>query len=301
MGEKTGQGMRRKIIQTSTALLCNGNLKGFLTGNLYQGKLKSVCVPGLNCYSCPGALGACPIGSLQALAGNSRYIISFYVLGFLGLVGLLVGRMACAFACPFGLVQELLFKIPSKKLPQHKLLRPATKTKYFVLFVIVFAIPMMLTLAGKVSVPTFCKYLCPAGTLQAGIPMVILNKPLQGVLGAIFGWKIFVLAVFLLWSVLRFRPFCRFFCPLGAIYSFFNKISIVHINQEPKACTGCKTCTKVCKMKAKSCDDLECIRCGECVAACPTKALKWTAGPCGKTLPMRHKKGGGFQQRQNLL
>lgn len=270
--------IRRKLIQVATAVLCNGHLKGFWTGKLYQGKLKSVCVPGLNCYSCPGALGACPIGSLQAVAGNSNFVLSLYVVGLLGLTGLALGRFVCGFLCPFGLIQELLHKIPLKKWKDHKLLRPLSKTKYLVLAIMVLGIPIGLTLAGQVSVPAFCKWLCPAGTLEAGFPLVFLNESLRSGLGALFGWKVFVLVAILLWSVFRYRAFCRFLCPLGAIYGLFNRLSLLHIVTDASVCTGCDNCLKVCKMNAKSTDDVECIRCGKCVAACPPKAMRWRFG-----------------------
>jgi polyferredoxin len=272
------QGVRRKLIQTATALLCNGNLGGFFTGNLYRGPLKSICAPGLNCYSCPGALGACPIGSIQAIAGNSSYILSLYVIGFLGLVGMAVGRAVCAFACPFGLIQELLHKIPLKKLPQHRLLRPATKLKYVMLVVLVLGVPIGLTLAGQISLPAFCEYFCPVGTLEAGLPLLTLNTSLQKAIGALFGWKLGVLIVVVLWAIVRYRPFCRYLCPLGAIYSLFNRVSVLRIALNEGACAHCNTCRTICKMQATSTNDTECIRCGACVAACPHKALSWGVG-----------------------
>jgi polyferredoxin len=272
------QGVRRKLIQTATAVLCNGNLGGFLTGNLYRGKLKQFCTPGLNCYSCPGALGACPIGSIQAIAGNSNYVLSLYVIGFLGLIGMAVGRAVCAFACPFGLIQELLHKIPLKKLPRHRFLRPATRLKYVLLVVCVLGIPIGLTLTGQISEPFFCKYFCPVGTLEAGIPLLLLRQPLQDSIGFLFGWKLAILVVVILWAIVRYRPFCKFLCPLGAIYSLFNRVSVLRIALNENACEHCGTCRSTCKMDARSTTDTECIRCGACVAACPNKALAWKLG-----------------------
>ena len=57
---------KRSVVQWLSTLLYNANLPGFVQGRIYRGPLKSVCVPGLNCYSCPGAVGACPLGSLQS-------------------------------------------------------------------------------------------------------------------------------------------------------------------------------------------------------------------------------------------
>ncbi|MBQ6453760.1 MAG: 4Fe-4S binding protein, partial [Coriobacteriales bacterium] len=99
-------------IQSVAVLLQNANFKGFLTGRIYQGPIKAVCVPGLNCYSCPGAVGACPIGSLQATLGGASFKLPYYVLGLLVFFGALLGRAICGFLCPFGFLQDLLHRIP---------------------------------------------------------------------------------------------------------------------------------------------------------------------------------------------
>ena len=63
----------RHGIQALWAFITNSHVTGFVTGKIYTGKLKNACVPGLNCYSCPGAVGACPIGSLQAVIGSWNF------------------------------------------------------------------------------------------------------------------------------------------------------------------------------------------------------------------------------------
>lgn len=105
----------RLIIQAAFTALTNGYVRGFAEGKIFTGSTKYVCVPGLNCYSCPGALGACPIGALQATLGSNKYQFAFYVLGFLMIFGALFGRLVCGFLCPFGLVQDLLHRIPLPK------------------------------------------------------------------------------------------------------------------------------------------------------------------------------------------
>lgn len=101
---------KRHLIQAASSLLHNPHLSNFLTGKIHQGATKHICVPGLNCYSCPGAAGACPIGSLQAVMGGRTKNISYYVLGTVLLFGVLFGRLICGFVCPFGFVQDLLHK-----------------------------------------------------------------------------------------------------------------------------------------------------------------------------------------------
>ena len=73
----------RGWIQAGATLLTNLHLPNFLKGGLYQGAGKTACVPGLNCYSCPAASGACPIGAFQAVVGSSKFSFSYYITGFL--------------------------------------------------------------------------------------------------------------------------------------------------------------------------------------------------------------------------
>ena len=158
----------RGWIQAGATLLTNLHLPNFLKGGLYQGAGKTVCVPGLNCYSCPAASGACPIGAFQAVVGSSKFSFSYYITGFLILLGVLLGRFICGFLCPFGWFQELLHKIPTKKLSTKKL-KPLTYLKYAVLLVMVFLLPAFLVNDVGMGDPFFCKYLCPQGVLEGAI------------------------------------------------------------------------------------------------------------------------------------
>lgn len=267
----------------AAAILQNANIKGFIEGRIYRGDLKQICVPGLNCYSCPGALGACPIGSLQSIIMNAKYVVSFYVMGLIALFGVIFGRWICGFLCPFGWVQELLYKVPLKKAAERRVFRRLSYCKYLILALFVVGIPLYMTLAGKISFPAFCEWICPAGTLEAGVPLVLMNKPLQNAVGLLFVWKISVLAAILYGAIKLFRPFCRFFCPLGAIYSLFNKLSIVTLAVDEGKCTACGACAAHCKMRAPTPQHRECIRCGECARACPQEAIRWRIGKkdCG--------------------
>ena len=259
----------RRYTQLLAAVLYNCNIKGFFEGRIYQGNIKGLCVPGLNCYSCPGAVGACPLGSLQSSLGSARYKIPFYVIGTLLLFGLLCGRLICAFACPFGFLQDLLYKIPGKKIKKSKVTRVLSKLKYIVLAVFVIGIPLIK------GVPAFCKYVCPAGTLEGGIPLVIKNASLRNMLGALFSWKVFVLATVLLLCIFCYRAFCRFLCPLGALYSFFNPIAFFGIKVDKNKCTHCGACIHQCKMDVKRVCDGECIQCGACKNHCPHQAISF--------------------------
>ncbi len=260
---------KRRYIQLLSAVLYNCHLTGFFTGKIYKGKAKNICVPGLNCYSCPGAVGACPLGSLQGSVAKLSERIPFYVVGTLLLCGLLFGRLICGFLCPFGLLQELLHKIPFPKVKKSPVTRALSYVKYGILLVFVIGIPIV-----KLT-PGFCKYICPAGTLEAGIPLVLINPSLKENLGFLFSWKVFVLALCILLCLIFYRGFCRFLCPLGAVYSFFNPISFFGIRVNKEKCTGCNACIRACKMDCKHVGDRECIHCGECRKACPEDAISY--------------------------
>ena len=270
----------RGWIQAGATLLTNIHLPNFLKGGLYQGKGKAVCVPGLNCYSCPAASGACPIGSFQAVVGSSKFRFSYYITGFLILLGVLLGRVICGFLCPFGWFQELLHKIPTKKLSTKKL-KPLTYLKYVVLLVMVVLLPVLVTNELGMGDPFFCKYLCPQGVLEGAIPLSLANAGIRAALGSLFKWKFIVLLTVIVLSIVFYRPFCKWLCPLGAFYALLNKVSLFQMQVDQSKCVSCGKCAKVCKMDVdvtKSPNHTECIRCGMCIRACPTDAVSFRYG-----------------------
>ena len=162
----------RGWIQAAATLLTNPHIPNFFQGKIYQGKAKTVCVPGLNCYSCPAATGACPIGAFQAVVGSSKFKFSYYITGFLILLGVTLGRFICGFLCPFGWFQDLLHKIPGKKFSTARL-KPLRYLKYIILVVFVILLPMFATNSIGMGDPFFCKYICPQGVLEGAIPLSI--------------------------------------------------------------------------------------------------------------------------------
>ncbi|MCI9526813.1 MAG: 4Fe-4S binding protein [Lachnospiraceae bacterium] len=268
---------KRHGVQALWALLTNSYLLGFAQGKIYKGKLKNLCVPGLNCYSCPGALGACPIGAMQAVIGNWNFKFAFYVAGFLMFVGALMGRFVCGWLCPFGLIQDLLNKIPfPKKIGTFKGDKLLRKLKYVIFAVFVILLPLVLVDVLGQGAPYFCKLICPAGTLEGGIPLVLLNKSMRSALGVLYAWKNALLLITVILSILIYRPFCKYICPLGAVYSVFNPVSVFRYRVDKEKCTDCGACAKACKMQVdpvKNANHPECIRCGACKKACPVKAI----------------------------
>lgn len=324
---KTQRVRWRTAIQLFVAGASNSYLTGFLAGKIYQGDLKQVCHPGLNCYSCPGALLSCPIGALQAVIGSRAFHLSLYVFGFLLLVGATLGRLVCGFLCPFGWLQELVYRIPFvKKVNRFRGDKALRHVKYLLLLVLVILLPMLaLNDAGEGS-PTFCKYVCPAGALEAGIPLALLSPadadlpkqgtesgggpainalkaPTQGnlpgmpglpqvrliekergarfVTGFLFSWKMGILIVTLLLCLVVYRPFCKYLCPLGAVYGLLNPIALYRLRWSESQCVHCGACSRACKMALDPVTQQnhpECVRCGDCVNACPTDALSMGFG-----------------------
>lgn len=266
---------RRGFVQAFAALLTNIHLPNFLKGAIYKGNGKSVCVPGLNCYSCPGAAGACPIGSFQAVVGSSKFNFSYYITGILIFFGVMAGRLICGFLCPFGWFQDLMHKIPSRKLSTRKVW-PLRYVKYIILVLVVWLMGVFIVDKSGMAPPFFCKYLCPQGILEGGIPLSLASSAIRGILGKLFSMKFAMLLVFASGSIFVYRPFCKWICPLGAFYSLFNKVSFYRFKVDKSKCISCGRCSKVCKMDvdmSRNQNALECIRCGECMKVCPTCAI----------------------------
>lgn len=267
---------KRPYIQALATFLSNADIGNYLKGTISSSPLKHGCAPGLNCYSCPGAIGACPLGSLQNALGTGR--IPFYMAGFFLLTGVLLGRVVCGFLCPIGFLQELLYRIPTKKIRKTRktknLFRALSAVKFILLAFLVVALPVIIFLKDGISPPWFCKLVCPAGTVGAALPLLAVNPLVRSALGFLFSWKLSLSLIIFSLSIFIYRPFCRFLCPLGAIYSFFNRIAFIGIKLDKKKCTSCGACTAFCKMDTKEVNDLECIKCGECVKVCRYGALK---------------------------
>ena len=274
---------KRRLVQLYCALLYNAHVKGFLEGEIYKSKsptTKGICVPGFNCYSCPGAVGACPLGSLQNAIGTTNKQIGFYVFGILMLYGLMLGRTICGWLCPLGLIQELLNKLPTPKLKKNRVTRALSWLKYVILGVFVIGITAWYGIAHGVALPAFCKYICPAGTFEGA--MFLLANPANAgdfsMLNILFTRKFVIMLIIGLACVFCYRSFCRFLCPLGAIYGLFSKVAVVGVKVDASRCNHCGSCVRNCGMDVRHVGDHECIHCAKCMDVCNQKAISLKAG-----------------------
>ena len=221
----------RRLVQLYSALLYNAHLRGFIDGEIYVGRAKTVCVPGFNCYSCPGAIGACPLGSIQNALAAAGHQAGWYVLGIILLYGVILGRTICGWLCPLGLIQELLHKIPTPKIRKSRITRVLSWLKYILLAVFAVAIP-----------------------------------------------KFIIMLLIGLLCVFCYRTFCRFICPLGAIYGLFNSFNVIGVKVDSSRCSGCGSCVCSCGMDVRHVGDHECINCGRCMEVCTRNAISIKAG-----------------------
>ncbi len=226
---------------------------------------------------------SCPLGSLQASLAGKDLGAFFYVAGMLALFGSLFGRFVCGWICPFGLLQELLYKIPL--VPKRGGFaggRHWEKCKYLLLVLFCLILPLFACDSFGYGKDWFCAYLCPAGALEGGLLYAVWNKSLRVLLSWLFAWKMALLAALVFGSMVVFRPMCRYFCPLGALYGLGNHISPLILAWKEGKCIHCGMCARFCPMELKPASPGQkslCIRCGKCVHVCPKKALSLTIRP----------------------
>ena len=270
----------RRLVQLYSALLHNAYIKGFIDGRIYTGNAKYACVPGFNCYSCPGAVGSCPLGSIQNALASTGHRAGWYVLGIIMLFGVMLGRTICGWLCPLGLIQELLHKIPTPKLRKSRVTRALSWLKYVILAVFVVAIPLWYGLRYQIPLPGFCKYICPAGTFEGAMGHLAnpANTSYYSMLGILFTRKFVIMLVIGLACVFCYRSFCRFICPLGAIYGLFNRFNFIGVKVDANRCNHCGACVRHCGMDVRHVSDHECIHCGKCMEVCKQGAISIKAG-----------------------
>jgi ferredoxin-type protein NapH len=257
-----------------------------LNGYLWAPAGKYLCVPVLNCYACTLATTACPIGSLTAFVLMRE--IPFYIVGTLGLIGASVGRFFCGWACPFGFLQDLLYRIRS---PKWRLPRGVNALKYVLLFLLVIALPYQIsggdtkTGADRVvkqstGAVDYCALVCPMGTLEAGVPSLLINPAIRKDMSWKSWLKLGILFGVLGLAIVSRRSFCRGLCPLGAAMAVTSRLSLLRLRTDQARCTHCQACVGACPTRARQVPEVggskeataECLHCLDCVRTCPEPA-----------------------------
>lgn len=260
--------IKRWMAQFFFLALQNPFLQNFFTGTIYRGSSKAVCVPSLHCYSCPSMPFSCPIGTIQFIFDYAK-MLPYYALGMIIGVGAIFGSGTCAYFCPFGFLQELLYKISPFK-SRQTLPHIFRHTKWLILGIFVILLPLWQ------HIPAFCAYICPAGTLEAGIPILLANPGYRDSAGLTFVWKMIFLISLILYVMREERAFCRYLCPLGLLLGLFNRVSLLQITLHRHSCKSCNVCGRSCPMGLNLPEEInaiDCIKCGECVKACKFSAV----------------------------
>ena len=226
-------------------------------------RLHTMCSPVFHCYACPLSTFACPIGVIAQF--SALHIFPFIAVGLLIAVGALFGSLICGWICPFGFLQDLAGKVPT---PKFDLPKWTGHLRYVVLIGTVLAVPYFF---GEEH-PLFVCRVCPAGALEAAVPAMVA----QAVTGRQIVWpnalKLTILVLFLIAIFFVKRPWCRILCPLGAIFSLFNRVSAFFVRFNADKCTHCERCHKLCEYgiePEKTPNNLRCIRCLECTQCGP--------------------------------
>ena len=266
--------IRRNLVQLAASVLYNINGAAIpLNGKGVNFDINTACVPGLNCQYCRYSIAGCPLGVAQLAAAGKLSNIAATFYGLLLLFALLFGRMICGWGCPMGLLQDLLDKAPFPKIKKNKITHALSYLKYIILAVFVIAIPVYTGLGGKQGINAFCMMICPGNFLEAAFLPNLLRWDVDNLLIAMNNTKFYWVMGLLLASMFIYRPFCRFICPLGAFYGFFNRVSVFGIRVDENKCIHCNACMRICKMDTKKVGDANCISCGLCKNICPKKAI----------------------------
>jgi len=241
-------------------------------------RLHTVCGPVFHCYSCPLATFACPIGVIAKF--SALHVFPFIAVGTVLVAGALLGSFICGWICPFGFLQDMIGRIPT---PKFRLPSWSRHVRLAVLLGLVLAVPFFF---GEKH-PLFICSVCPAGMLEGWVPfsakLLSAGQPVvwPNVL------KIAVTVLVLVAMFFTWRPWCRLFCPLGAIYGLMNRVSAVFLRFRPTQCTSCTLCHRRCRYGARPderSDDPACIRCLECTQ-CEALDVGWVVRKAEEEAP----------------
>lgn len=245
---------------------------------------KWLCMPVLNCHSCALSFFACPIGVFSHFAG--WHLFPFIALGTVLLLGAMLGRLFCGWVCPFGFLQDMLHKLPG---PKIRLPAWTSYIKYVVLILGVFVLPFAL---GANTWFSFCR-ICPASALQVTIPNFVMKGLPQQILPMVV--RLAFLLVIIELAILSSRAFCKMLCPIGAILSPLNYVSLWAIKRPTENCVSCGKCDAICPADGAPSSrvstgenanrEADCIVCHDCQKICPIDKRKPVPTPAVDSAP----------------
>jgi polyferredoxin len=215
----------------------------------------------------------CPFGGVETLytfvtAGSFVQKIhnSSFILMILGLIAaILFGTIFCGYICPFGTFQEWIGKLGKKIFPKRynrivpeKVDRVLRYLRYLVLILVVYQTAVSVKLVFQSADPYYALFNFFTG--EVAITAYI------------------TLGIIIVLSLFIERPWCKYFCPYGALLGLFNSFRVFKIRRNQSSCIDCKKCDSVCPMNIRvsrkdAIRDPQCVSCHKCLSdvSCPIR------------------------------
>ena len=203
---------------------------------------------------------------------------------------IVAGRFFCSWVCPFGSLHHFVGfwsnrkKSASQKIQLNKY-RKAQCIKYFILIFFLFmaafpsiAASLQVGLLDPIPLITRSFNLALLPIVDRSVnPISAAERFYEG------AWLILVIfftAVFLNMVIPRF--YCRFICPLGALFGIIDRFAIWRIGEKQNECVNCKLCEKSCEGGCEPAGNIrisECVLCFNCLDDCKDEIISYQTQP----------------------
>ena len=206
-------------------------------------------------FRCPFAVPYVSCGNCPVLQCPGR---DLWILVWVGLLvsGIILGRSFCGWACPGGLVSELLGKLALLKAKAKSSLEAMSKYPVVIASLLVFFVLNNPRWAIPIRTGEFFNSV--SLTFEHADQLWLWRT------GFILGGLALALIIPHFW--------CRYLCPTGGLLELLNRISFVKYFKTP-ACNECDSCRKVCFTETRPAET-NCVNCGDCSKICPVDAIR---------------------------
>lgn len=219
-------------------------------------------IPFMSCTHCP--MRVCPGRWLQP-----------WVIGFIALSSLAAGRVFCGWACPMGALQDLLARVPKLRALSRprfgRFDRWLKGLKYPVLALTVWG---FYALNKRFAVPVRAH---GDWSLDAVRVAWLTSDAYSHI-------RVIALVAGVVLALALTRIWCRYLCPLGALLTLGNKISVWHLRRDMDKCSGCGKYPRECRTYTTP-GTSDCVVCGDCVEGCPRHAISFGLRRRGREKP----------------
>jgi len=242
---------------------------------------------------------------LSSMAGSLtfiQYMLSLPLFPWIPLasiliIGVIIGRLLCGWACPFGFIQDLLSRLSKEKIRiSQQNHNKYIKIKFvflgitlFVSFILALSLHLDANNELKRALGSFAEgifyTISPNETFFGDLPSLLTQISTGSLNLNISNYLLYFNLIFLIFILIGAfkipRFWCRYLCPLGGFLGLIAKCSLLGIRRDLTKCDRCMKCVKVCPMQIKILElpwekftDTECTLCVECIEECPNDALK---------------------------